>query len=93
MEEIQEQIRRIRRYERMMREANRILALEDVSDELQAKLQKLLRKLDAYYRSDAWKQDFADDEAGLLPKNLKRGVLSEDGLYNLLENYDPTKLS
>jgi len=73
-----------------MREANRILALEDVSDDLQAKLQKLLQKLDAYYRSETWKQDFADDEAGLLPKNLKRGVLSEDGLYNLLENYDPT---
>ena len=27
---------------------------------------------------------FADDEAGLLPKDLKRGVLSEDGLWNLL---------
>jgi len=90
MEENQEQIRRIKRYERVMREANRILALEDVSDDLQAKLQKLLQKLDAYYRSETWKQDFADDEAGLLPKNLKRGVLSEDGLYNLLENYDPT---
>ena len=29
-------------------------------------------------------QDFAADEAGLLPKNLKRGVLSEDGLWNVL---------
>ena len=27
----------------------------------------------------------AADEAGLLPKDLKRGVLSEDGIYNLLE--------
>lgn len=25
------------------------------------------------------------DEAGKLPKNLKRGVLSEDGIYNVLE--------
>lgn len=24
-------------------------------------------------------------EAGILPKNLERGVLSEDGLYDLLE--------
>ncbi|MBK6087256.1 DUF4298 domain-containing protein, partial [Ruminococcus difficilis] len=31
--------------------------------------------------------DFAADEAGLLPKGLKRGVLSEDGIYNLLEEY------
>ena len=43
-----------------------------------------LRILAEYYGSDEWKQDFADDEAGRLPKDLKRGVLSEDGLWNLL---------
>ena len=32
-------------------------------------------------------EDLADDEAGRLPKGLKRGVLSEDGIYNLLERY------
>ena len=37
-----------------------------------------------YYESEDWKRDFADDEAGRLPDNLKRGVLSEDGLWNLL---------
>ena len=26
----------------------------------------------------------ATDERGLLPRNIKRGVLSEDGLYNVL---------
>ena len=41
--------------------------------------------LASYYGSDEWKQDFAADEAGLLPKDLKRGVLSEDGIWNLLE--------
>lgn len=88
MEDIQVQIRRVKRYERMMCEANRIMALEDAPAESLAKLQKLLQKLDTYYRSDAWKQDYAADEAGLLPKNLKRGVLSEDGLYHLLEEYN-----
>ena len=44
-----------------------------------------IRELEAYYSSDAWKKDFALDEAGKLPKKLERGVLSEDGLYNLLE--------
>ena len=43
--------------------------------------------LASYYGSDDWKQDFADDEAGRLPKDLKRGVLSEDGIWNLLEEY------
>jgi hypothetical protein len=44
-----------------------------------------IRELEAYYASDVWKKDFALDEAGILPKNLERGVLSEDGLYDLLE--------
>ena len=42
--------------------------------------------LASYYGSDEWKQDYAADEAGLLPKDLKRGVLSEDGIWNLLED-------
>ena len=32
-------------------------------------------------------QDFAADEAGLLPKELKRGVLAEDSIWNVLEAY------
>jgi len=53
-----------------------------------AKAQEAMAELAAYYGSDEWKQDFADDEAGLLPKDLKRGVLSEDGLWNLLADWD-----
>ena len=43
--------------------------------------------LDSYYGSEEWRKDFADDEAGLLPEGLRRGVLSEDGIWNLLTNY------
>ena len=43
-----------------------------------------LKVLEKYYTSADWKKDFALDEAGLLPVGLKRGVLSEDGIYNLL---------
>lgn len=46
-----------------------------------------LSTLEAYYTSPAWRTDFEADEAGLLPSDLKRGVLSEDGIYNLLEEY------
>ena len=46
--------------------------------------QQSIAALSDYYGSDEWKQDFADDEAGLLPADLKRGVLSEDGIWNLL---------
>jgi len=46
--------------------------------------QQAIAVLNDYYGSDMWKQDFADDEAGRLPQDLKRGVLSEDGIWNLL---------
>ena len=48
-------------------------------------LQPEIKKLEAYYTSQQWKDDLAMDEAGLLPENLKRGVLSQDGIWNMLE--------
>ena len=52
--------------------------------EVQAKI----RELAEYYNGEDWRKDFEDDEAGKLPANLKRGVLSEDGIYNLLSDND-----
>ena len=57
-------------------------ALEDF-----AALQPDIAELEAYYTSPQWRKDFKADEAGKLPKDLKRGVLSEDGIYDLLTNY------
>ena len=41
-------------------------------------------ELKSYYESE-WRSDFEKDEAGSFPQDMKRGVLSEDGLYNLLD--------
>ena len=43
-------------------------------------------RLTEYLESGAWREDFEADEAGLIPADLKRGVLSEDGLYDLLSD-------
>ena len=40
--------------------------------------------LQEYMDSGQWLKDYEEDEKGKLPARLKRGVLSEDGLYNLL---------
>ena len=56
-------------------------ALEDF-----AEIESDIAELEAYYEKD-WRKDFEADEAGKLPKDLKRGVLSEDGIYNLLSDY------
>ena len=49
------------------------------------KIQPKLREIEDYYYGEEWRKDFEDDEAGKLPQNLKRGVLSEDAIYNLLD--------
>ena len=54
-------------------------------------LQPDMAELEAYYDGPDWRADFEADEAGRLPKDLKRGVLSEDAVYNLLEDYNCLK--
>ena len=44
-----------------------------------------LRLLDEYYTSGAWREDYEADERGELPSDLKHGILSQDALYDLLE--------
>ena len=79
-----QQIARIRTMEqRMNRAAAAVKRLSVALDKWEA-AQDDITALSEYYGSDLWRQDFADDEAGLLPADLKRGVLSEDGLWNLL---------
>ncbi|MBQ7420675.1 MAG: DUF4298 domain-containing protein [Prevotella sp.] len=80
------QIERIQQMERCLDRASQaVMHLSAALDEYAAS-QDTLRQLGEYYGSDLWKQDFADDEAGLLPKDLKRGVLSEDAVWNLQED-------
>ena len=38
-----------------------------------------------YYENGQWLRDYRLDEQGLLPSDLKRGILSEDGFYNYLQ--------
>ena len=82
-----EQLQRIRKMERHLNRAS--AALKRLSSALDKydEAKEDIAVLSAYYASNDWKQDFADDEAGRLPKNLKRGVLSEDGIWNLLEEH------
>ena len=81
-----EQIARIQQMERCLDRASQaVMRLSAALDEY-ADAQDALRQLSDYYGSDLWKHDFADDLAGLLPQDLKRGVLSEDAIWNLLED-------
>ena len=79
-----DQIERIAYMEQVLDEAN--AAVSSLSEALEKynAVKDRLQELSAYYSSKQWRQDFDDDNAGKLPRNLKRGVLSEDAIYNLL---------
>ena len=49
-----------------------------------AKVREMIQKLSDYYECGQWLEDYERDERGELPTDLKRGVLSQDTLYDLL---------
>ena len=72
-----DRIERVEKYEQLFDEAS---ATHDPEK---------LALLDAYYTSGEWREDYEADELGELPPDLKRGVLSQDALYDLLEEIKP----
>lgn len=50
------------------------------------------KNLVEYYCGEEWGEDFESDNRGLIPADIKRGVLSEDGLYNVLGDVKQTAL-
>ena len=82
-----DQIKRIRQMERRLVRATHVVRRLSLALDNYETIKNDIAALDSYYGSETWRQDFADDEAGLLPEGLKRGVLSEDGIWNLLTNY------
>ena len=72
--------------ENCIQAAAALTTLEAALNQTQAALPGL-RALNAYLGSPKWHQDRADDEAGAFPPELRRGVLSEDAIYDLLMDY------
>ena len=68
-----DRIERVEKYERLFDEA----AISHDPEKL--------RLLNAYYTSGEWQEDYEADERSELPPDLKRGILSQDALYDLLQ--------
>ena len=86
-----DQIKRITYMEQILDEATDAVSSLSESLEKYAAIQEKLQELIAYYSSKQWCQDFDDDSAGKIPAGLKRGVLSEDAVYNLLADISDLK--
>ena len=78
---------RIAHYEEIMDRIIRIVKLDGITPGVYESVLPGLKELEAYYTSPEWQEDYAADEAGLLPEGLKRGVLSQDGISDLLDRF------
>ena len=83
-------IERITKMEALFDKSGEVIKRLETALEDFAKIENDIAKLEAYYDKD-WRKDLEADEAGKLPKDLKRGVLSEDGIYDLLSDYQCLK--
>jgi len=83
-----EQIDRIKEMESYLDEVTE--AVKGLSDALTDYLavREKYYKLEEYYESEKWMEDFEADEAGKIPKRIKRGVLSEDTLFDLITEHE-----
>ena len=80
-----------------MTQLERIFAMEAAFDRAHAAL--AANHLDApefpllaaYLDDGDWLRDYTADEQGRIPKGMKRGVLSQDGLYNLVTDWEASK--
>ncbi len=83
IEQIQRIVRMEEKHDRIRDVMDRLLPLLEEYGSLQEEISELVE----YYQSE-WRRDYEDDEKGKFPSELKRGILSEDTLYDLLCDND-----
>ena len=82
-----ERIKRVAAMEALYDEARAAVDEFSAAFERYLDAQSAIRELEVYCYG-AWTEDFEADERGEIPKDMKRGVLSEDALYDLFEEND-----
>ena len=84
-------LERIARYEQILDRAEATAKQVEAALEAYDAVQEELKELEKYYTGREWKADYDADAAGKLPPELKRGVLSEDGIDSVLERFRDLK--
>lgn len=85
------QEKRVTEYEHILDRAQQTAAQLESALRAYEEIQDEVKALETYYAGSEWKEDFAADEQGMFPDTLKRGVLSEDAVYNLLERFQEVR--
>ena len=79
---------RISEMEAKFNEVSRAIATLDSALDEYEDIRSYIIDLKEYISSGRWKADFEADERGEIPAGTPRGVLSEDGLYDLFSSVD-----
>lgn len=69
--------------------SSRIRELDETVEYLKNNIEDFNRLVD-YYHSEQRQEDLRADDNGLIEEKLKRGVLSEDAIYDLISDYYQT---
>ena len=82
----------ITKMENIMVQQNETLKeLNQLLDTIDAQ-REAYRNLLAYYYSEQRSKDLVDDENHLIPENIRRGVLSEDEIFDFIGDYRDTAI-
>jgi len=84
MEEVNRTIERIQQMEALLDAVREAFRQRGDSVRSEPEIREKLRLLEDYMASGRWLADYELDESGGLPPDLKRGVLAQDTLYDLL---------
>ena len=79
-----QRIERIQEMEASFNKVREAVACMHGSLKMLSDVEEDIDLLQNYQSSKKWLEDFEADERGEIPKDLPRGVLSEDGLHDLL---------
>ena len=88
---IMNQKERIAYFEKILNKGESIIKELEKSIEEFKTYQDKIDDLDAYFQSEERKIDVKDDENHKFPQDMKRGVLGEDYIYDLLTTWDELK--
>ena len=82
---VEEAIQRISKMEQYFDILQDVTQTNPNAFKMDESVKEMFRVLVQYYEGGQWLRDYELDEKGLIPQNLKRGVLSEDAVYDFLE--------
>ncbi len=83
-----EQLDRLIHMEQLCDRISQALSSKENAYEQLLNLQDDIRELTEYYESPAWLEDYDAEQHDVFPKDMSRGILAEDTLYDLLLDID-----